>query len=535
MKKVFIISAIILLILLILTTYILFFFPTYRIEILHPADSSLIASDFFITVSICGKPVPDILEIKIDENTIETIHLDELNWNERNCATLYNFKIDISNIKSGNHILTARVKDNLLPASEKYSITFEKKDFKPFEKEADSSEISKIESFFTNELPDLIVTLNNTRLRHPDKWTEREEYKQIKDSVFNYKIPISVLERIKSLIENIEKKSSPKEIKKEGDYLNIELCNNGYPFWTLMYEYRFDRGDIASILLTYKIIERMNLEIEGMKEQAYVLKRLDNINRVELFLGKQINETPAAIILENKIRELSDRLKIIYAGRRIEQLRTMRDMLYFGVPVSTLDFFVKSINSEVEQEMKDTSMQKYNTIEEKLYNMCKKPTVYHELRHLEDFKNGIALSNTSRIILDNFIESNPIKYHSIDNYIEYEKFCYNSIVDINLELSAYLYELAYASGLRKYLLIKLANFILNKQYINTPEHWASKAILWLLARKNNMTDKNFLLPNQYINRDEWKEILIKLHGVNNKKLEQDIRDIYVDEFKKKIF
>jgi hypothetical protein len=161
----------------------------------------------------------------------------------------------------------------------------------------------------------------------------------------------------------------------------------------------------------------------------------------------------------------------------------------------------------------------------------KEANAYHEIRHLEDYKNARNIGRSVPQILKYFYGDYQSSGFALDSNFTLEKEICETLLKANPEYSAYLYELSNSRGLRRILLLTLFEKIVNPDKEETSHHWAGKLIIYNLAKMNGLETRELLTEQVKGNEQRWYDLTRKLVDMHYEQIERDASHLLMNEFR----
>lgn len=496
---------------------------SYKVYLISPDKSILVSTEFATTILIKGKKIPEVVEIYVDGRIYERRMFSDLNYTDLGNIKIANIKIDPMYLSSGIHNFTVLLKGGLFVKESRVSADFMYEKINNYSFRTDEQKIKDVKNFLEKDVSSLIVTLNNAREYYiSSDWRKSEKYLSKKDSVLNSSIDPIVLKKLSELIRLIENSSDLDSVYNSTNSLNLELFNKGYPFTTLMFEYRYKNGNAKSLLMSYEISDSVMLEKENIHSLVHIIKRVDGLNLREQFLGIKLPNSPFAFILEESLEYVTERYLRLFDENEQNAIKEVSSMVSgFIKDNKDKKFILDKIKEESQKYVTN------NTFRE----LVKKSNAYHEIRHLNDYKQAQRIGKSVPEVLGYFYNNiGSDDFFSLDSTFKTEKDICEILLKINPEFSAYLYELANSDGMRRLILISLFEKIINADKDDTSHQWAAKLILLKLAQMNGFTDKDLIAQPIEGNEQNWFEIIKNLLGVPYDKIETDAAKLLMTEF-----
>jgi hypothetical protein len=496
---------------------------SYKVYLISPDNNILVSTDFPATILIKGRKTPDVVEIYVDDKLTEKKMFKDLNYTDLGELKIANFRIDPLYLSSGKHNFTVLLKGSMLLKDSKISTDFiyEKMNF--FSNIKEKEKVNVMRKFFAEDVSQLIVALNNAREYYINSdWKTSEKYAAQKKKVMDADVEQNVKSKLSDVITAIENKSSVDSIYNSTNSLNIELYNKGYPITNLMFEYRYKNGNSNSLLMSYEISDSVLIEKENQRSLVHIIKRIDGINVKEQFLGIKLPNSPFAFILEENINLLTERYMRIFSSDEMAAKKEISRMT---------NGYVKK-NEDVNYILGKLKEETQKYINNKTFTeMLKKSNAYHEIRHLNDYKEARRIGKSVPDVLNYFYGNvKEGNFFSLDSSFKVERDICETLLKVNPEFSAYLYELANSTGLRRLVLLNLFEKLVNPDKEETSHQWAAKLIIFELAKLNGFVNKDLISLPIEGNEEEWYTILKKLLNIPLEQLERNTARLLLLEF-----
>ncbi|TRZ51477.1 hypothetical protein D4R99_04340 [bacterium] len=495
---------------------------TYRVYLLSPDNRALIATDFTASVMITGSRSPGYIDIFIDGNQTQSLDFDSLRYTELGSFRLANLGIKTEKLNEGKHSLEIILRAGILNKERRVASEFSYERINPFPNTVSETESKKMEKYFGGEVTELIIKLNDARYYYTNSdWRKSESYLKVKNKVIESDVNPLIKEKLKRLIEEIEKKSEVIDVDNTANSLNLALHNSGYSVLTLMFEYRYLNGESRSLLLSYKSIDTLRINSGGVYEKAFELLRLDSIKQREQFLGIKLANSPFAVVLNDNTRKLSDEYSRIILGSDPEARKELNSQLnYYTQNIDTLNLLINLITREAGNKPD-------------VFSIVRNSNAVHEVKHLWDYKHATPIGKSVKKVLDYFYgEITDDNSLVRDSALARERNIAGTLMRINPEYSAFLFELANAGGMRRLTLLTLFEKIKNKNKEDTPHHWAAKLILYNLAARHGIPAEGLLNNRAQGNEDKWFDLTLKLLRLEPDEIGKDAAAIMETEFGK---
>lgn len=496
---------------------------SFKVYIISPDKSILVSTEFATTLLIKGKMSPEVVEIYVDGRIYERRMFSDLNYTDLGNIKIVNIKIDPLYLSSGNHDFTVVLKGGLFTKESRVSSGFMYEKINNYFFTTNEQKIKDVKKFLGNDLADLIIELNNARDYYiSSDWRKSDKYTIKKENIAKSDADTLLVKKTYGLINLIENSSELDSIYNSTNSLNLELYNKGYPFTTLMFEYRYKNGNTKSLLMSYEISDSVMLEKENIHSLVHIIKRIDGLNLKEQFLGIKLPNSSFAFILQESLDYVIERYSRLFDANEQNALRE--------ISVMTKGFIKSDENKKLVLEKIKEESQKY--VLNKTFNeLVKKSNAFHEIRHLNDYKQARRIGKSVPEVLGYFYNNiGSEDFFSLDSSFKTEKDICEILLKINPEFSAYLYELLNSDGLRRLILVSLFEKIINADKDDTSHQWAAKLILFKLSEINGFTDKDLITQPIEGNEQNWFELLKKLLEVPYDKIETDAARLLMTEF-----
>jgi len=515
-----VVSAAVISILLIYNVYNIF---SYRVYLIAPETKILVSTEFTSTILIKGSKSPTLIEVYLDDLLTEKKMFKDYNVTNLGELKIINLRIDPLYLASGTHRMSIVLKGGFFQKDSRIESEFIYERLNNNFALTNPDAIAKMKGFFAEDVSQLIVKLNNARDYYINSdWKKSDKYISQKELVANADVDANIKNKVLTLINLIENKSSLDEIDNSVNSLNLELYNKGYPLTNLMFENRYQNGTTNSFLLSYEVIDSVLLTNINQKSIVHILKRIDGINITEQFLGIKLPNSPFSYIINDKFEILKKRYANILGN----------DFQSASFEIKKLsDKYLDSENEIKELQNKFKEEANYSLKRNSLDELLKYSNAYHEIRHLNDYKEARKIGTNVPEILKYFYGDFSGKFgFSIDSSYAQEKQITQTLLKANPEYSAYLYELTHSDGLRRILLLSLFEKIINPDKEETSHHWAAKLIIYNLAKMNNLTSDNLLIMQVQGNESNWYKLTKQLIDLPFDKIEKDAARLMVEEF-----
>lgn len=491
------------LVLTVLAAYNFYSIYSFKVYLISPQTKILVSSEFPATILIKGKRMPAEIEVYIDDKMTQTINANTFEYTDLGLIKIANLKIDPLYLPGGVHSMTILLKGGPFIKDSKITKEFIYEKMSPVPGKPDEERIQKMRAFFAEDVSDLIVRLNNARDYYVNSdWRNSDKYREQKEKVKNADVDAAVKEKLLRLVSGIEDKEDVNEIDNITNSLNLELFNKGYPFAGLMFEYRYNNGTTASYFLSYEITEVTTPDPENPSRKVGILKRLDGMNIREQFLGIKLPNSPFSFILDESLELAVKRCTAAASKDNDESVKEIRRMTgHYSLNDSDAKFLSEKIREEIQAAAR----------RESLSALVKNSNAFHEIRHLNDYKDARNIGSRVPDVLKYFFPGvSGESVFNIDSSFTLEKEICETLLKVNPEFSAYLYELVKSAGLRRYVLLSLFERIINPDKEDTSHHWASKLIIYHLAKAFNFADEDLVSLPAAGNEDEWFSLVKRL-------------------------
>ncbi len=496
---------------------------TYKVYLISPDNNILVSTDFPATILIKGRKTPDVVEIYVDDKLTEKKMFEDLNFTDLGELKIASFRIDPLYLSSGKHNFTVLLKGSMFLKDSKISADFIYAKMNNFSYLNEKEKVNAMKTFFAVDVSQLISALNNAREYYINSdWKTSDKYSAQKKKVFDTDIEQSVKTKLSEVISLIEKKSSVDSINNATNSLNLEHYNKGYPITNLMFEYRYKNGNGNSLLLSYEISDSVLLEKENFRSLVHIIKRIDGINVKEQFLGIKLPNSPFAFILDESMNLLTERyLRIFSPDEELAKREISRMTNGYVRKNEDITYLLGSVKEETQKYFNDKSF----------VDLLRKSNAFHEIRHLNDFKEARRIGKSVPDVLCYFYgDVKNGNFFSLDSSFKLERDICETLLKVNPEFSAYLYELTNSTGLRRLVLLNLFEKLVNPNKEDTSHQWAAKLIMFQLAKLNGLTNRDLISQPLEGNEEEWYTILKKLMGIPLEQLEKDTARLLLLEY-----
>jgi hypothetical protein len=274
--------------------------------------------------------------------------------------------------------------------------------------------------------------------------------------------------------------------------------------------------------MSYEISDSVLIEKENLHSIVHVIKRIDGINVKEQFLGIKLPDSPFAFILSESLNLLTERYMRIFSSDETEAKKEISRMTN-GYVKKNEDavYLLGKVKEETQRHINNKTF----------VEMVKKSNAYHEIRHLNDFKEARRIGKSVPDVLNYFYGNvKNGNFFTLDSTFKAERDICETLLKVNPEFSAYLYELTNSTGLRRLVLLNLFEKLVNPDKEDTSHQWAAKLIMYQLAKLNGFTNKDLISKPLEGNEDEWYTILKKLMDIPTEQLEKDSARLLLTEF-----
>jgi len=496
---------------------------SYKVYLISPDNNILVSTDFPATILIKGSKTPDVVEIYVDDKPAEIKMFKDLNYTDLGELKIANLRIDPLYLSSGKHNFTILLKGNMFLKDSKISADFIYEKMNNASHVTEKEKVASIKKYFAEDVSQLIIALNNSREYYINSdWKTSEKYTAQKKKVFDADVDSNIKAKLADVINAIENKNSIDSIYNSANSLNLELYNKGYPVANLMFEYRYNNGNSNSLLMSYEISDSVILEKEGMKSLVQIIKRIDGINVKEQFLGIKLPDSPFAFILDESLKLLEERyLRIFSTDGQAAKNEISRMTNGYVRKDEDAEYFIKKVKEETQKYVSDRTFT----------DLLKKSNAFHEIRHLNDFKEARRIGNSVPDVLNYFYGNvKNGNFFSLDSSFKIERDICETLLKVNPEFSAYLYELSNSTGLRRLVLLNLFEKLVNPDKEETSHQWAAKLIIYQLAKLNGFVNKDLISQPLEGNEEEWYTILKQIMEIPIQQLERDCARLLMIEF-----
>lgn len=496
---------------------------SFKVYLISPDKSILVSSEFATTILIKGNKTPDVVEVYIDDKLSERKMFKDFNYTDLGNIKVAIIKIDPLYLSSGIHKFTVLLKGSMFLKDSQVSAEFTYEKMNNFSSRNTDENVKKVKEFFAVDLSQLVVVLNNAREYYINSdWRKSEKYTAQKKKVLSSDVDTVVIKKVDELIRLIENKSELDSIYNATNSLNLELFNKGYPFTNLMFDYRYESGNAKSLLMSYEISDSVFLEKENTRSLVHIIKRIDGLNVKEQFLGIKLPNSPFAFILDESLSLIVERYLRLFDKNELTVYKEVRRMTNGYVKKeSDMKFVLEKVREETQRYVLNDSFRE----------LVRKSNAYHEIRHLNDYKEGRKIGVSVPEVLNYFYGNlRNDNFFSLDSNFKVEKDICEILLKVNPEFSAYLYELVNSDGLRRLVLLNLFEKLVNPDKDDTSHQWAAKLIMYKLGEMNGLTGRNLIALPLDGNEEEWFGILKGLLGLPSENLERDAARLLMAEF-----
>jgi hypothetical protein len=525
MKKIYIILISVFIILSVFSVYI-YLSKDFNVNIIYPPEGILVSTNFpaFIIVS----PFDEFkdVEIKVNGRLKDKIDYENLRILRLGNNAFINLPVTVEGEHSGNKDIEVIFNRKFL--SPKYRLLAKAKyfEFPDVPASPDSTEIKRVEDFFANRIQDVLIKLNTTRINNPD-WKNDADYLKAKETAGKNNLPEDVKKAFFDLVGTFENDSGRIATANASNYLNYILLKHGYPVLTVLLENEAEAGLKRTVLFTYKIIEKSSVNAGGIVEKVYLLERLDKFGGKELFSGIITEHSPICLIINEVVKRNSEELGVFLSQGKTEAGVLARKYTHYFIKDEEE---IAKIIGAIVKESEEFAKKKGSGVENIAYEITKLSTATHEAKHLADYRNGFPFAKCITEIIPYFFGNDILTESKTD--IKRLIKVYDVFSRINPEYSAYMFSLAYADGGRKYLLLKLLDFILNDYYKDNQYQWAAKLIYYRFGAKTGIDAGKILTEGVQGNEKEWTEIFKKVIETDAETLGKIFKEIYNEDFGK---
>jgi len=547
MKKIHYILIVLLVILTGISGYI-WLTKDFSVSRIYPSDGIVVSNDF--PVSIIVSPYDDFrsVEVRVNGRLKERIEYNDVRKLRVGNNAFINLPVRIEGERSGKKEIEIIFNRKFLSPKYRAAFEVEYKEIPDIVSQPDSITAAKVEKFFAEQIQDVIIMLNNTRLRSED-WKNDSKYTEKKRELSEADIPEDVKKSFMKLIETFEKDTTRTAKTNASNELNYILMKSGYPVITVLLESEPAEGEKRTVIFAYSVKEVSKVTAGGINEKVYLLERLDRLGNKELFSGIITEHSPVTLVIDDVIKMNAKELEIFLNGERSEADKLTRKYThYFVKEEKEVSEIVKSISEEPEKiKMEERNLsgrtskggwsevadyeqgnpEKPNR-EKTAYELMKVSTGTHEAKHLADYKDGFPFAKSITRITPYFFGS-EILTEAKTNIGRLIK-VYDVFSRINPEYSAYLFSLGYSAGSRKYVLLKLLDFVLNEYYKDNQYHWAAKLIFYRFGDKTGVEAGELLTQPVEGNERVWVEIYKKLTRTEGEEIGRIAREIFNEDY-----
>jgi hypothetical protein len=472
----------------------------YTVEILKPANNSLVSGDFSVELLVMGNA--DILKIYVDDSLIERRALNI--GSESSLVSIQKILVISKGLTEKKHLIKAELNKGLFSVKKvsEVSIDFIKfaRDSLPLENQTMDK---NLEMVLRDLIPDYYVVVDSLRRKYPMVWKYNPIYISIKNKVLDSTKYVNIRTLFKKLFFAIEENLDD-EVYYIAHLINVEFYKHSIPFWISFYNRVSSNNYRTTFLLSYKIVRTIKVEIPNGEVEVLVITRLDKLNRVERFLGMQVPETPVPLVIEERIKEEAESI-IDFIKNRQNSLMEFRGLYYFSQPSYNLQLRQMVRMSLIDVFGRKTSK---SLIEEYLTSS----TAYHETNHYLNTVTCVQMSVIIQDVLNYFVKKQ--RNGSNDHFVLKDpariKNYYYLASLANEEVSSYLFQISHSKELSKYLLYKMTDYMLKYDYNELGLHWIAKVVLFLIGNEFGFVSGDFLFKDYPENEAQWLELSKKI-------------------------
>lgn len=494
---------------------------TYQVKILSPRESALVTRNFVVDVAIAGERAPETLEILVGETVVGTHQVDPTLWSDPGSALVTAIRAEAATLQPGWHEIRVRPEGGEPTPGQRVWIADDLGKTR-----ASYEEIEALQAVLEDELPETIVAIGRARSRDPERWFLDERYRDARDATLSKAPKGEVRDLLAELFQVIE--TDPMEaVLLASDRINAALLRGGFPLWVTIFETRYRGRPPRTILLTYRLDRPLPFEAGGASYEALVATRLDTLNVRELMLGHRSTGVAQAVLLVDRIDQTSRELYTCLEATFADCVADWGDRYtYEHVPPERLEAIIEALRAELGELVGGSCGA---DCEHKVRRALLESVAYHEIRHVIDHREGVPFSKALLDKLDRAREDVVLADpNNLLGRVELEEAAYTTIRGANLEMSAYLAQLAEAPGLRRYLLLKLLVFATLDYHDGTDEAWAARAILARLGAAIGRTTPDDL--HRGYDDPRWYAIAAPLFELDLQRLSTLAAQVYRDEF-----
>lgn len=472
---------------------------SYTVEILKPANNSLVSGDFSVELLVMGNA--DVLKIYVDDSLVERRALNIGSESAR--ASIQKILMVSKGLTEKKHIIRAELNRGLLSVKKISEVNV---DYIKFERDTlavTNQDINKnLEIVFKDLIPDYYIVVDSLRRKFPVEWKYNPTYINIKNKILDSTKYINVQTLFRKMFFALEENLDD-EIYYIAHLINVELYKHSIPFWISFYN-RVSNNYRTTFLLSYKIVRTMKIEIPNGEVEVLVITRLDKLNRVERFLGMQVPETPVPLVIEERIKEEADAI-IDFINNSQNSIKEFRGFYYFSQP--SYNLYLRRI---IRMSLIDVFGKKpfKPTIEEFLTLS----TAYHETNHYLNTVTCVQMSTIIQDVLNYFVKKQRDSSTEPFTFKDPSRIrnLYYLASLANEEVSSYLYQISHSKELSRYLLYKMTDYMLKYDYNELGLHWISKVVLFLIGNEYGFVKSDLLFKDYLENETQWLELARKI-------------------------
>lgn len=492
----------------------------YTVEILKPANNSLVTGDFSVELLVTGNA--DVLRIYVDDSLIERRALNIGSESAR--LSIQKFLIVSKELTENKHAIKAELDRGLLSVKKISEVNV---DYIKFQKDTlpirNQNLDKNLEMVFKDLIPDYYVVVDSLRRKYPVVWKYNPIYTSIKNKVLDSTKYVNIRTLFRKMFFAVEENLDD-EIYYIAHLINVELYKHSIPFWISFYNRVSNNNYRTTFLLSYKIIRTIKIEIPNGEVEVLVITRIDKLNRVERFLGMQVPETPVPLVIEERIKEEADAV-IDFINNRQNAIKEFKGLYYFSPPSYNLQ-----LRQVVRMGLIDVFGKKpsKSTIEEFLTLS----TAYHETNHYLNTVTCVQMSSIIQDVLNYFVKKqrSDSSDHSALRDLSRIRNLYYLASLANEEVSSYLYQISHSRELSRYLLYKMTDYMLKYDSNELGLHWISKVVLFLIGSEYGFVTSDLLFKDYQENEFHWLELTKKIIEQEPESIVENARQAFLKQF-----
>lgn len=503
--------------------------PSYKIKIVFPPDSILVSRRVPLSVVVCGTKPPDILKLFMGGRCIAENKFPADRWHDPGRAVVSPVEVILPPAASGWYDIVASVNYCRMFSAASEPIRILVRSLDSTTVQPGDSAVGKMRGVLLRIIPQTIIDLDRARRTADTQWQLDPDYLKSRHTLEQADFDSSVKQALLNFFSSIESNDSTKAIPLVGDLINFELMRKGFPYWLSVFQTRYAQSAPSTSLLSYSIIRKLPFVFNNDTISALLLERLDNLNTLELMYGHNSPSMSTAILLEDQI--ISDAYDLAKCFQDKSAMYTSSVFSNMGQILNNdkRNYIWDRILLEIKSDLKLSTSNHRDSIAKAVAHIFYISIAQHEIRHLLNNRYGIGLSKyfTSKFTRIASGYRVPDR-RNLTARLYVEESVYKLVRGANDEQSAYLAELAEASGLCRYVLCNLFTLAVSPDLVDTRESWAAKAVLSKFGESNGWND--LASADAAYNDPVWTALIVKLVALQPDKIAKQSADIYRSEF-----